>query len=99
MADPIDDTTTQKIFKTIEEHSNVLKKIGGRLSKVEESKVMKPIHVVIHDEDEREDWDERDKAKYERNMQFEKRNDMFTIFLQQILSGRLLLVVIVRAKK
>ena len=28
-----------------------------------------------------------------------KRNDMSTIFLQQILSGRLLLVVIVGAKK
>ena len=27
------------------------------------------------------------------------RNDMFTTFLQQILSGRLLLVIIIRAKK
>ena len=30
---------------------------------------------------------------------FEKRNDMSTIFLQQILSSRLLQVIIVRAKK
>ena len=30
---------------------------------------------------------------------FEKGNDMSTIFLQQILNGRLLLVIIVRAKK
>ena len=30
---------------------------------------------------------------------FEKRNDMSTIFLQQILSGRLLQVIIVGAKK
>ena len=29
----------------------------------------------------------------------EKRNDISTTFLQQILSGRLLLVIIVRAKK
>ena len=72
MAAPIDDTTAQKIFKAIEEQSDALKKIGGRLSKLEESKLKKPIHLEIHDEDEGEDWDERDKAKYERNKQFEK---------------------------
>ncbi|KAL0011009.1 hypothetical protein SO802_006117 [Lithocarpus litseifolius] len=55
-----------------EEQNDSLKKIGGRLSKLEESKFKKPIHVEIHDEDEGEDWDERDKAKYERNKQFEK---------------------------
>ena len=32
-------------------------------------------------------------------MDLSKRNDMFTTFLQQILSGRLLLVVIVGLKK
>ena len=55
MAAPIDDTTAQKIFKAIEEQSDALKKIGGRLSKLEESKLKKPIHLEIHDEDEGED--------------------------------------------
>ena len=34
---PIDDTIAQKIFKAIEEQSDALKKIGGRLTKLEES--------------------------------------------------------------
>ena len=58
MATPIDDMTTQKIFKAIEEQCDTLKKIGGRLTKLEESKHKKPIHVNIHDEDEGEDYDE-----------------------------------------
>ena len=45
--------------------------MGGCLSELEESKLKKLIHV-IHDEDEGEEWDERDKAEYERNKQFEK---------------------------
>ena len=69
---PIDDTIAQKIFKAIEEQSDALKKIGGRLTKLEESQQKKPIHVEVHDEDEGEDQDERDKAEYERNKQFEK---------------------------
>ena len=72
MATPIDDTIAQKIFKAIEEQSDALKKIGGHLSKLEESKLKKAIHVEIHNEDEREDWDENNKAKCERNKQFEK---------------------------
>ena len=36
---------------------------------------------------------------FNSNYLFEKRNDMSTIFLQQILSGKLLLVVIVGVKK
>ena len=70
MAAPIDDATAQKRFKAIEEQSEVLKKIGGRFTKLEESKLKESIHVEIHDEDE--DWDERDKVKYERNKQFKK---------------------------
>ena len=50
MATPIDDTTTQKIFKAIEEQRDALKKIGCHLSKLEESKLKKPLHVEIHDE-------------------------------------------------
>ena len=61
MTTPIVDTTTQKVFKAIEEQSDVLKKMGGCLPKLEESKIKKSIHVDIHDEDEGEDWDERDK--------------------------------------
>ncbi|KAL0008457.1 hypothetical protein SO802_009959 [Lithocarpus litseifolius] len=52
MAAPIDNTTTQKIFKAIEEQSDALKKIGGRFSKLEERKFKKPMHVERHDEDE-----------------------------------------------
>ena len=44
--------------------------MGSCLTKLKESKLKKFIHVDIHDEDE--DWDERDKAEYERNKQFEK---------------------------
>ena len=44
--------------------------MGSCLTKLKESKLKKSIHVDIHDEDE--DWDERDKAEYERNKQFEK---------------------------
>ena len=55
MAALIVDITAQKIFKAIEEQSDALKKIGGRLSKLEESKLKKPIHVEIHDEDKGDD--------------------------------------------
>ena len=72
MATPIDDTTTQKIFKAIEEQNDTLKKMREYLTRLEEGKLMKPIHVETRDEDEGEDWDERDKAEYERNKQFEK---------------------------
>ena len=30
------------------------------------------MHVEIHDEEKKEEWDEKDKADYERNKQFEK---------------------------
>ena len=46
------------------------RKWGGHLTKLEESKLKKSIHVDIHNEDE--DWDERDKVEYERNKQFKK---------------------------
>ena len=44
--------------------------MGGHLTKLEESKLKKSIHVDIHNEDE--DWDERDKVGYESNKQFKK---------------------------
>ena len=45
------------------------------LTWLEESKLKKPLHVEIHDdEEEEEEWDEKDKAKYERIKQFETRD-------------------------
>ena len=40
--------------------------MGGRLSKLKESKLKNPVHVEIHDEEEKEEWDEKDKVDYER---------------------------------
>ena len=62
----------QKIFKAMEEQNNVLKKMGGRLTKLVETRLKKTTHMEIHDDEEGEGWDERDKADYERNNQFEK---------------------------
>ena len=52
MAAPIDDETAQKIFKAIEEQNDVLEKMEGRLTKLEEVKLKNPIHVEIHVEKE-----------------------------------------------
>ena len=46
--------------------------MGGRLTRLEEARLRKTAHVEIHDVEEGEGWDERDKADYERNKQFEK---------------------------
>ncbi|KAL0011011.1 hypothetical protein SO802_006119 [Lithocarpus litseifolius] len=72
MATSINDKTAQRIFKAMEEYNNVFKKIGSRLTKLEEAKIKKAAHVEIHDDEKGEGWDERDKANYERNRQFEK---------------------------
>ena len=68
----IDEALAQKIYKTIEEQADALRKIGSRLFKLQESKLKKLAHVELHDEDEREECDEQDKTDYERNKQFEK---------------------------
>ena len=48
-----------------------LKKIGGHLTRLEESRLKKSTHVEIHDDEEEvEEWDEKDKAEYKRNKQF-----------------------------
>ena len=45
----------------------------GCLTRLEESKLKKPPYVEIHDdEEEDEEWNEKDKMKYERSKQFEK---------------------------
>ena len=61
MATPISDEITQKIFKTMEEQSDVLKKMGSRLTKLEEAKLKKAARVEVLDDEEVEDWDEREK--------------------------------------
>ena len=41
MAAPISDEIAQKIFKAMEEQSDVLKRMGSRLTKLEEAKKLK----------------------------------------------------------
>ena len=73
MATSSDDPMAQKILMTLDEHGEALKKMGGRLTRLEESRLKKSTHVEIcDDEEEVEEWDEKDKAEYERNKQFEK---------------------------
>ena len=63
----------QKIFKALDEHGEAFKRMRGRLTRLQESKLKKPPHWEIHDdEEEEEEWDEKDKVEYERNKQFEK---------------------------
>ncbi|KAK9998030.1 hypothetical protein SO802_017633 [Lithocarpus litseifolius] len=69
MATPIDDETAQKI---LEEQNNVLKEMGRHLTRLEDARLKKTAHVEIHDDEEGEGWDKRDKANYERNKKFEK---------------------------
>ena len=54
MAAPIDDETAQRIFKAMEEQSDVLKKMGSRLTKLEEAKIKKIAHMDIQDNEEGE---------------------------------------------
>ena len=56
----------------MEEHSDVLKRMESCLTKLEKAKLRKTTHVEIPNDEEVEGWDERDKADYERNKQFEK---------------------------
>ena len=56
----------------MEEQSDVLKKMGSHLTKLEEAKLKKAARAEISNNEEVEDWDERDKADYERIKQFEK---------------------------
>ena len=56
----------------MDEHGDTLKKMGSRLTKLEEAKLKKSAHVKIHNFEEVEDWDERDKVDYERNKKFKK---------------------------
>ena len=69
----MEDSMAQKILKALDEHGEALKKLGGCLTRLEESKLKKLLHVEINDDEEKvEEWDENDKTEYERNKQFEK---------------------------
>ena len=50
MVSPVVEALTQNIYKAIEELAETLKKMGGHLFKLEESKIKKLVHVEIHDE-------------------------------------------------
>ena len=73
MATSTKDPMEQKILMALEEHGEALKRMGGRLTRLEESRLKKSTHVEIHDdEEEDEEWDEKDIMEYEKNKQFEK---------------------------
>ena len=70
----VEDPMAQKILKALDEHGKALKKMGGHLTTLEKSRLKKSSHVEIDDDDEEEvkEWDEKDKAEYEKNKQIEK---------------------------
>ena len=69
----MEDPMAQRILRLWTKQGEALKRMGGRLTRLEERKLKKPPYVEIHnDEEEDEEWDERDKVEYERNKQFEK---------------------------
>ena len=73
MATSTKDPMVQKILTALEEHGEALKKMGWRLTRLEESRLKKSTRVEIHDdEEEDEEWDEKDIMEYEKNKQFEK---------------------------
>ena len=73
MTTSVEDSMAQKILKALDEHGEALKKMGGHLTRLEESKLKKLSHVDVNDDDEEEEeWGKKDKVEYERNKQFEK---------------------------
>ena len=69
----MEDSMAQKILKALDEHREALKKMGGHLTRLEESKLKKSSHVEIHDDKEKvEEWDKKDKAEYEKNKKYKK---------------------------
>ena len=69
----VEDPMAQKILKALDEHGKALKKMGGHLTTLEKSRLKKSSHVEIDDDEEEvKEWDEKDKAEYERNKQIEK---------------------------
>ena len=73
MTTSMEDLMAQRILKALEERGEALKKMGGCLTRLEESRLKKSTQVEIHDDKEKdEEWDEKDKVEYERNKHFEK---------------------------
>ena len=71
MTTSVKDPMAQKILKALDEHGEALKKMGGCLTRLEESRLKKSSHVEINDDEEEvEEWDENDKDEYERYKQF-----------------------------
>ena len=59
----VEDSMAQKKLKALDEHGEALKKMGGRLTRLEESKLKKSARVEIHDgEEEVEEWDKKEKV-------------------------------------
>ena len=58
----MEDPMAQRILKALDKYGEALKKMGGRLTRLEESRLKKSTHVEIHDDEkEDEEWDEKDK--------------------------------------
>ncbi|KAK9991357.1 hypothetical protein SO802_026342 [Lithocarpus litseifolius] len=52
MTTSMEDSMAQKILKALDEHEEVLKKMGGRLTRLEQSRLKKPSHVEINDDED-----------------------------------------------
>ena len=53
----------QELFKEVKAQGEIIEKIISHPSKMKEEELMEP----AHDKEEGEEWDEEDKADYERN--------------------------------
>ena len=51
MTTSVEDSMAQKILMDLDGHGEALKKMGGRLTRLEESKLKKSSHVEIHDDE------------------------------------------------
>ena len=61
----MEDPMAQKILKALDEHGEALKKMGGCLTRLEDSRLAKSSHVEMNDDEEEvEEWDEKDKSEY-----------------------------------
>ena len=62
MTTSMEDPMAQKILMALDEQGEALKRIGGCLTRLEESKLKKSPHVEIHDDEkEEEEWNEKTK--------------------------------------
>ena len=60
MSTSTEDPMSHQILKALNEHREALKKIMGRLTKLEEAKLKKPSHIEINNEEyDMEEWKKR----------------------------------------